>query len=942
MSNSRNKIEILLQLLMGNYAQGMKDAAESTEKFGDKVKNQKATADSTSSALAGLESTVKNLILAYASFNALQKFATDLVQTVGEAQNLNTRLESLTKGANDFAETQSYLSQTANKLGVDYNTYSTGYAKLLGLQQAGLMTTDEARKVTEGLSNVMKSTGATTANLNQGFYGFAQALSSPILHMEELNQITEPFPGFMQALDKANGGVAGSFRRLTGEGKITGEMFRTVALKAFESYSGSAEKMAGNLIPTFTRLNNTYIELKKELDSPVNALLLPVMEQAQKILVDFTEYVKQNKNALTEQAKSVADFIVQLMQGIAALTQFIANHQTLLTSIGAMAIAFPVLNSLLGIATTAVTSLTAATVTAKVAFTALSATPLGLALAAVAVGIVAVSAALDSSKNSLAETDVKFKTTTDSLKFFRDSIDGLKSMGTVGQPVVAEIEKIRAAFMAGKISESDAKKQVENLISEARKNVQEREQLEKDLVAKKKQIEEKKTQITIDETDKQIKEAKKGLEEAERDLENHYKKIEKLEEEFTKLQEDNESSLRELKRKGMTDTVAQGDKLLEYFEKLKASREAADSGDFKLSSELAKDAQKLSKELGNVQSILNALEKNTNSNEKAVLEQTRQSLNRQIQEAMNRGDYKAIEELNKKAQELTKNLGTQSSAGQKELADKIRQVWAEESEAFGGELADKTEKYKSNLDTQIALANQANIAAESAKRRQIDSEEAAADEKIQEINDYKNEIATLEQKLETLGKPRKTVIEADVLKAEKELAKLEEKLNKLKNTQINVSASTSVNATGHSTGGIIGYNTGGIAGYDSGGILPGYGGGDRRLAMLEDGEGVLNKQSTSRFKDLFLMMNYKPEQFAQFISPLTNGIQGFNVGGIVNNIASQIPSFNTSAAGATNSGGNLTTFRLELASGDKTTGVTLMGEQSEIAKLNKALRRFSK
>jgi len=53
--------------------------------------------------------------------------------------------------------------------------------------------------------------------------------------------------------------------------------------------------------------------------------------------------------------------------------------------------------------------------------------------------------------------------------------------------------------------------------------------------------------------------------------------------------------------------------------------------------------------------------------------------------------------------------------------------------------------------------------------------------------------------------------------------------------------------TGYSTGG--GFRLGGIIRAALGGKLPGYGGGDRRLFLLEDGEFIIRKEAVSRFGD---------------------------------------------------------------------------------------------
>lgn len=83
--------------------------------------------------------------------------------------------------------------------------------------------------------------------------------------------------------------------------------------------------------------------------------------------------------------------------------------------------------------------------------------------------------------------------------------------------------------------------------------------------------------------------------------------------------------------------------------------------------------------------------------------------------------------------------------------------------------------------------------------------------------------------------------------------------------------------------GVIGFpDLPSVMGLSGGGKLPGFGGGDRRLALLEDGEAVVDKHRTAKFAPLLKAM----------------GVPGFQGGGIVGGIVGTIEGLLGSGVGA--------------------------------------------
>lgn len=220
----------------------------------------------------------------------LTGFVRSLLDTTKEIQSVNIRLQSLTKSSKDYADVQSFLSDTSNRLHKDNLLIADSFSKILVIEQAGLITRKQSKELLEGFANAAAQTGASNAQLQQSMYGLNQALGSGTVHMEELNQVTEPVPGLMIKLANSAGVTVGEFRELIKEGKITSELFGRIITDAFKSYQGAAEKAAGTLESKYTDVSNAWTNLVRAIEKPIVNTLTPILDTLTKIIKVATEF----------------------------------------------------------------------------------------------------------------------------------------------------------------------------------------------------------------------------------------------------------------------------------------------------------------------------------------------------------------------------------------------------------------------------------------------------------------------------------------------------------------------------------------------------------------------------------------------------------------------------------------------------------------------------
>ena len=220
--------------------------------------------------------------------------ATMFVRDTGAAQLLDTRLKGLTGSGYEYAKVQEYLFASSDRLNTKYTTLADSYSKVLTLQDAGLVTNRQGKEILEGFANVAAKTGASNVQLGQSLFGMTQGMSAGILRAEELNQVTEPLPGLMQKLDKASGGVAGSFRKMVNAGQVTSQMFKNYLIKALNDYAGAAEATEGKINASFAEMGNEYQRLIRKYEEPVNFAVTSVVDS----ITDTMAYLRENEGVV--------------------------------------------------------------------------------------------------------------------------------------------------------------------------------------------------------------------------------------------------------------------------------------------------------------------------------------------------------------------------------------------------------------------------------------------------------------------------------------------------------------------------------------------------------------------------------------------------------------------------------------------------------------------
>ncbi|MFO1417235.1 MAG: tape measure protein [Methylotetracoccus sp.] len=296
LSGEVTKLGTNSQSTLGAVEQGSANAGRGVEELGKRVQDT----DRKTQAFGKNADSVFRAI-------SIGLVAQQVVQPLSQLQSLNVRLETLTETSERLADAQDFLRSTAERHHKSILDLADGYTKLLTLENSGILTQQQSQDILRGLSNAQSATGASAAQLGQVMFGLAQALSSGTVRAEELNQVTEPLPGLLQAMDRASGNAAGGLRRLVNDGQVTSDMFARILVEALRSYEGAADRTGKTIQAKFADIRTSYLNLLAVLEKPIAAPLTTMLDGWTLLIREFTNAIAQ----LDAQVPTTLDGITQ-------------------------------------------------------------------------------------------------------------------------------------------------------------------------------------------------------------------------------------------------------------------------------------------------------------------------------------------------------------------------------------------------------------------------------------------------------------------------------------------------------------------------------------------------------------------------------------------------------------------------------------------------------
>lgn len=286
----------------------------------------------------------------------------------------------------NLANVQEKLFGTAQKYGVELESLGQLFGR--ASQSAGELNASQAEllQFTDGVSAALKIQGASAASSSGALLQLSQALGAGIVRAEEYNSINEGALPILQAvarnLDGAGGSVA-KLRALVLDGKVTSEDFFRAFLAGSAQLEAQAAKSSLTIENSFTVLNNALGRYIGQTDDSLSA----------------TERISGAIIALSENLDTLVTVIAVLSTLL--IGRFAAS---MLTAAGSTGVASAAIFALQARAVGAATTMEALAFAGRAAGTSLLAAfggPVGLAVAALAGGLLYIATTGESAADSL-------------------------------------------------------------------------------------------------------------------------------------------------------------------------------------------------------------------------------------------------------------------------------------------------------------------------------------------------------------------------------------------------------------------------------------------------------------------------------------------------------------------------------------------------------------
>ncbi len=217
---------------------------------------------------AGLDSVLNPTTLLTSATNALHNTLAGLGVGIGlasviklsdEYTKFTAQLKLATQTTQEYAQAYGDVKRIANSAQADLAATGVLYARIAnGTRELGL-SQQKVADITETVNLALKVSGATTEESASAMLQLSQSFASGTLRGEEFNAVNEAAPRLMKALADGIGVPIGALKQMASDGKITSQVMAQVLPKALADLRAEAESVR-TIGGAWTVLTNNMLE----------------------------------------------------------------------------------------------------------------------------------------------------------------------------------------------------------------------------------------------------------------------------------------------------------------------------------------------------------------------------------------------------------------------------------------------------------------------------------------------------------------------------------------------------------------------------------------------------------------------------------------------------------------------------------------------------------
>lgn len=212
------------------------------------------------SAGTGLWTSLATAVGAY--FSAVG--AGNVIDTLQRLDQLDAALLTVSGSSEKLAYNQAFLSETADRLGLDVLSMTDNFIKFTAAAQETSLTNAEVRDIFTAVSESSRALGLTTEDTKGAFRALTQIMSKGSVQAEELRgQLGERFPGAVQIAAKAMGVTTAELNKMLEMGQLVSDEFLLAYSTRLPEAFQLTEAATRSLNSEINRLNNAWISFVK-------------------------------------------------------------------------------------------------------------------------------------------------------------------------------------------------------------------------------------------------------------------------------------------------------------------------------------------------------------------------------------------------------------------------------------------------------------------------------------------------------------------------------------------------------------------------------------------------------------------------------------------------------------------------------------------------------
>lgn len=239
-----------------------------------------------------------------------------VIKELDKLQGFNAIMSVTTASAQDAAKSYDFLRKTADRLGIQFDSLTGNYAKLVAALPEGNDRLKIAEKTFLGISMAARTLHSSNQDIQLMFYAVTQIASKGVVSMEELRrQLGEKLPGALQIAARAFNTTTEKLEAAIRKGVVNSNKFLAgFGDELIRTFGDSSEKASESVSAAINRLTNVWTDfVKYVLDSGAAQAIIGVFDELRKKLSDSYLIAR-----FAELIKSLADQFTNFIENISS------------------------------------------------------------------------------------------------------------------------------------------------------------------------------------------------------------------------------------------------------------------------------------------------------------------------------------------------------------------------------------------------------------------------------------------------------------------------------------------------------------------------------------------------------------------------------------------------------------------------------------------------